>query len=82
MLGLSVVLEAQKSGTINKNKETPKVINKIMMLNSINKQSPIVSLNSCSQHETHFHEQQTTFLEICFLCKKKLLPGTDIYMYK
>ncbi|WJX23517.1 hypothetical protein P8452_12720 [Trifolium repens] len=81
MLGLSVVLEAQKNG-INKNKETPKVINKIMMLNSINKQSPIVSLNSCSQHETHFHEQQTTFLEICFLCKKKLLPGTDIYMYK
>lgn len=79
MVGLSVVLEAQKSGN-SKNKETPKVINKTMMLNSINNKhySPSeVSFNSSS----HFHEQ-ATFLELCFLCRKRLSPGKDIYMYK
>ncbi|CAK8531675.1 unnamed protein product [Lathyrus sativus] len=70
MVGLSVVLESQKGGIISKNnKKTPQVINKTMMLNSFNKQS-------------HFQEQQTTFLELCFLCRKRLLPGKDIYMYK
>ncbi|XP_050870301.1 FCS-Like Zinc finger 15 isoform X2 [Lathyrus oleraceus] len=27
-------------------------------------------------------QQHTTFLELCFLCRKRLLPGKDIYMYK
>ncbi|XP_058727932.1 FCS-Like Zinc finger 15-like [Vicia villosa] len=78
MVGLSVVLESQKSGTtISKNnKKTPQVINKTMMLNNIIKQHPF-------HHESHFQEQQhTTFLELCFLCRTRLLPGKDIYMYK
>ncbi|XP_050870297.1 FCS-Like Zinc finger 15 isoform X1 [Lathyrus oleraceus] len=77
MVGLSVVLESQKGGIISKNnKKTPQVINKAMMLNSFHKQSPF-------HHESHFQEQQhTTFLKLCFLCRKRLLPGKDIYMYK
>ncbi|CAI8590117.1 unnamed protein product [Vicia faba] len=46
-----------------------------MMLNNIIKQSS-------SHHESHFQERHTTFLELCFLCRKRLLPGKDIYMYK
>lgn len=71
MVGLSVVLEAQKSCI---NKKTPQVINKTsMMLSSIhNKPSP--------QPSSLF--QPPTFLDQCFLCGKRLLPGKDIYMYK
>lgn len=77
MVGLSVVLESQKSGIpISKNnKKTPQVINKTMMLNNIIKQQPF-------HHESHFQEHHTTFLELCFLCRERLLPGKDIYMYK
>ena len=72
MVGLSVVLEAQKSCI---NKKTPQVINKttMLMLSSIhNKPSP--------QPSSLF--QPPTFLDQCFLCGKRLLPGKDIYMYK
>ncbi|XP_020228063.1 FCS-Like Zinc finger 15 [Cajanus cajan] len=68
MVGLSVVLEAQKGCNINK--KTPQVINKTTIM--LNKQpSPPPSLPSLS-----------TFLHRCFLCGKRLLPGKDIYMYK
>ncbi|KAG5011114.1 hypothetical protein AAZX31_07G228300 [Glycine max] len=74
MVGLSVVLEAQKSCI---NKKTPQVINKTsMMLSSIhNKPSPPLP-----QPSSLF--QPPTFLDQCFLCGKRLLPGKDIYMYK
>ncbi|XP_027368691.1 FCS-Like Zinc finger 15 [Abrus precatorius] len=71
MVGLSVVLEAQK-GCVNK--ETPQVINKTtMFVNTTYKPSPL------PQHSPF---QPPTFLDQCFLCGKRLLPGKDIYMYK
>ncbi|KAL2341780.1 hypothetical protein Fmac_009720 [Flemingia macrophylla] len=76
MVGLSVVLEAQKSSSVS-NKKTPQVINKTTMLSTINKHSPSASTNN---NVSPF--QEPTFLDQCFLCKKRLLPGKDIYMYK
>ena len=92
MVGLSVVLEAQKGGSSSSSsgKKTHQVINKTtMMLSSINTPSPSplplppppppeVSLASSQ----HFIFQAPTFLDQCFLCGKRLLPGKDIYMYK
>lgn len=75
MVGLSVVLDAQKGGNGNGiNKKTPQVINKTTMMlttTTTNKPSPQHSL-----FPAH------TFLDQCFLCRKRLLPGKDIYMYK
>ncbi|XP_014499173.1 uncharacterized protein LOC106760220 [Vigna radiata var. radiata] len=75
MLGLSVVLEAQKGN--NASKKTPQVISKTTVLSSMNKHSP--SAVNASQHSPF---QEPTFLHQCFLCRKRLLPGKDIYMYK
>ncbi|XP_020222979.1 FCS-Like Zinc finger 15 [Cajanus cajan] len=75
MLGLSVVLEAQKRSSVSNNK-TPQVINKTTMLSTINKHSPSSSIHNISPF------QEPTFLDHCFLCNKRLLPGKDIYMYK
>ncbi|KAE8683501.1 MATE efflux family protein 5-like [Hibiscus syriacus] len=47
-------------------KKSPQLISKTTMFSS--------SPSSCSS--------LPSFLERCFLCKKKLLPGKDIYMYK
>ncbi|KDP27820.1 hypothetical protein JCGZ_18900 [Jatropha curcas] len=78
MVGLSIVLEAQKGGV---NMKTPQVINKANMV--INKPSS----SSSSSSSTSFSANSScfpvpTFLEHCFLCGQKLLPGKDIYMYK
>ncbi|CAJ1940988.1 unnamed protein product [Sphenostylis stenocarpa] len=74
MVGLSVVLESQK-GCINK--KTPQVINKTtIMLGTINKKPTPPP----PQPSSIF--QPPTFLDQCFLCEKRLLPGKDIYMYK
>lgn len=84
MVGLSVVLEAQKSGSSSTSsrsscnsggdgyskKNQPQVINKTTLLLNNNKLSP------------GFVPAPTTFLDQCFLCYQKLLPGKDIYMYK
>ncbi|KHN26539.1 hypothetical protein glysoja_019778 [Glycine soja] len=86
MVGLSVVLEAQK-GSVSK--KTPQVINKTTMLSSSNinnnkhssSSSSSVSVVSLSQHSP-FQEAAAKFLDQCFLCRKRLLPGKDIYMYK
>ncbi|KAL4642996.1 hypothetical protein ACB092_02G060400 [Castanea dentata] len=93
MVGLSVVLEAQKSvsssssgsnsgggGGVSK-KNHPQVISKTTMLlnnnnNNNNKLSPLQAHHSSSYFPT------PTFLDQCFLCNQKLLPGKDIYMYK
>lgn len=66
MVGLSVVLEVQKSCI---NKKTPQVINKTTILSSTIHKNPSLF-------------QPPTFLDQCFLCGKRLLPGKDIYMYK
>ncbi|KAG4949178.1 hypothetical protein AAZX31_15G143000 [Glycine max] len=87
MVGLSVVLEAQK-GSVSK--KTPQVINKTMMLSSCSSSSnnkhssssaaAAVSSVSLSQHSPF--QEAAKFLDQCFLCRKRLLPGKDIYMYK
>ncbi|KAE9602164.1 hypothetical protein Lal_00049659 [Lupinus albus] len=68
MVGLSVVLEAQKCGYSDANGNViinnNKTINKTTMMFKLNK------------------SQAPTFLDQCFLCRKRLLPGKDIYMYK
>ncbi|KAG4956666.1 hypothetical protein GLYMA_15G150200v4 [Glycine max] len=87
MVGLSVVLEAQK-GSVSK--KTPQVINKTTMLSSCSSSSnnkhssssaaAAVSSVSLSQHSPF--QEAAKFLDQCFLCRKRLLPGKDIYMYK
>ncbi|XP_021806186.1 uncharacterized protein LOC110750206 [Prunus avium] len=90
MVGLSIVLEGQKrSGGVGKN--IPQVINKTTMV-VINKPSSSSSClpspsNPSKSHKNLLFSPQTpflapTFLDQCFLCRQKLLPGKDIYMYK
>ncbi|KAJ7955130.1 Protein of unknown function (DUF581) [Quillaja saponaria] len=74
MAGLSVVLEAQRGGVSEKN---PQVINKTAMI--ITKPSP--SSSFCINTLQSF-SLAPSFLDQCFLCRQKLLPGKDIYMYK
>ncbi|KAK4256608.1 hypothetical protein QN277_006311 [Acacia crassicarpa] len=73
MAGLSIVLESQKSVVPGK---TPQVISKTNMsiLNNNKKPSSSNSRRSASQ--------TATFLDQCFLCRKRLSPGNDIYMYR
>lgn len=73
MVGLSIVLEAQKGV----NMKTPQVINKITMMI---KPTPLPSPPArwINDHSL----AANTFLDVCCLCNKKLLPGKDIYMYK
>ncbi|CBI22980.3 hypothetical protein AAG906_027818 [Vitis piasezkii] len=75
MVGLSIVLEAQKGI----NKKTPQVINKITMMT---KPTPFPSPPARWNSHSPLLPAATTFLDECFLCKQKLLPGKDIYMYK
>ncbi|XP_022722615.1 uncharacterized protein LOC111279826 [Durio zibethinus] len=75
MVGLSVVLENQKSNIISKN--TTQVISKTTMsINNNNTRSKVFSSSSQLNYAV------PAFLEQCVLCKRKLLPGNDIYMYK
>ncbi|KAJ0092403.1 hypothetical protein Patl1_25022 [Pistacia atlantica] len=69
MVGLSIILENQKTGSSSK--KSPQVINKATM--NINNK-----LSTSSQSTF----QVPTFLQRCFLCQQPLLPGKDIYMYK
>ncbi|TYI92396.1 hypothetical protein E1A91_D02G067600v1 [Gossypium mustelinum] len=79
MVGLSVILENQKSGrNINIiSKKSPQVISKTSMLINTSSSSSKVSF---VQSELNYGAP--AFLEQCFLCKQKLLPAKDIYMYK
>ncbi|EEF45563.1 FCS-Like Zinc finger 15 [Ricinus communis] len=85
MVGLSILLEAQQKQQVgfanNNKKKTPQVINKatlnMMMINKL--PSPLPSSTSLSSLSSF---KPPTFLEHCFLCGQKLLPGKDIYMYK
>ncbi|XWS53592.1 hypothetical protein CRYUN_Cryun10bG0014600 [Craigia yunnanensis] len=85
MVGLSVVLENQKSGNSNViGKKISQVISKTTMLINSNS-SKVSSSSSCfllSGTNSQLNYPVPSFLEQCFLCKQKLLPGKDIYMYK
>ncbi|XXG79216.1 hypothetical protein AAC387_Pa09g0334 [Persea americana] len=70
MVGLSVVLESQKTLT-----KPPQIISKITMLKP---SSPSTSTTLHSSTPL----PATTFLDACFLCKKRLSPGKEIYMYR
>ncbi|KAF5738729.1 hypothetical protein HS088_TW13G01630 [Tripterygium wilfordii] len=84
MVGLSIVLEAQKGVINHNNKKIPQVINKTtMIINNKNKPSSSSSSSSTSKRLSQSSSFPVpTFLEHCFLCRQKLLPGKDIYMYK
>ncbi|GAV64149.1 DUF581 domain-containing protein [Cephalotus follicularis] len=81
MVGLSIVLESYKSGSSSSsnNKKPPQVINKATMI--INKSCSPSSLSPSTSSSIHSF-RTNSFLEQCFLCQQKLLPGKDIYMYK
>ncbi|CAN6548242.1 hypothetical protein ACFX13_022220 [Malus domestica] len=98
MVGLSIVLEeGQKGSGVSKkipqviNKATMVVINKPFSSSS-SSSSLLPSPSSPSQithksfnfssHSSSPSFGQPSFLDQCFLCKQKLLPGKDIYMYK
>ncbi|XP_038995002.1 FCS-Like Zinc finger 15-like [Hibiscus syriacus] len=73
MVGLSVVLENQKSCNIISKKSHKSLANKYFLSHFQNNHVSSSSPPSSSL---------PSFLEHCFLCKQKLLPGKDIYMYK
>ncbi|KAF8011154.1 hypothetical protein BT93_J1697 [Corymbia citriodora subsp. variegata] len=89
MVGLSVVLEGRNSGSTSvQNKKSPQVVNKAtmsMVLNGAAPPSPSpTSSSSLSRRSSQPFSvfPAPAFLDQCFLCKNKLLPGKDIYMYK
>ncbi|XP_022973721.1 uncharacterized protein LOC111472297 isoform X2 [Cucurbita maxima] len=79
MVGLSAILETRKLGITD---STRQVINKstLIMINS----------NANDQHRHRHHRSSSSrsfqfsrtprFLDRCFLCGQKLLPGKDIYI--
>ncbi|XP_057471424.1 FCS-Like Zinc finger 15-like [Actinidia eriantha] len=69
MVGLSIVLESSHHKGIVTNKNHPQVINKSIIFKPA--LSPPPSITAAAG-----------FLDQCFLCTQKLLPGEDIYMYK
>ncbi|XP_023540365.1 uncharacterized protein LOC111800761 isoform X2 [Cucurbita pepo subsp. pepo] len=73
MVGLSAILETRKLGITD---STRQVINK----------STLIMINSnANDHHGHRHRHHRSssskrFLDRCFLCGQKLLPGKDIYI--
>ncbi|KAL3626538.1 hypothetical protein CASFOL_030087 [Castilleja foliolosa] len=75
MVGLSVILENYRDLS---EKKSPQVIRKGSMIktpsNPSSPKSPYYYFNN--------NNNNIGFLEYCFFCNQKLLPGKDIYMYK
>ncbi|XP_038875659.1 FCS-Like Zinc finger 15 [Benincasa hispida] len=72
MVGLSVILESNQGDF---RKKSSQVISKSSIL--------LMNLSSSSSKNNRpFLQTPSLRLEFCFLCKQKLLPGNDIYMYK
>ncbi|KAG7028991.1 Protein MARD1, partial [Cucurbita argyrosperma subsp. argyrosperma] len=72
MVGLSAILETRKLGITD---STRQVINK----------STLIMINSnANDHHRHHRSSSSSkrYLDRCFLCGQKLLPGKDIYMYE
>ncbi|KAA0049509.1 hypothetical protein IC582_012853 [Cucumis melo] len=79
MVGLSVILETRKLDVVTDS--TRQVIDKttlIMINNNHNNRHRHHSVSSSSSSSS----KTPRFLERCFLCAQKLLPGKDIYMYQ
>ncbi|PKA48931.1 hypothetical protein AXF42_Ash016447 [Apostasia shenzhenica] len=76
MTGLSVLLEPQKSFFL----KYPHVISKT----SLPRIPPATTPQPAPPAAVTSHDPSTTspFLENCFLCRKRLLEGTDIYIYR
>ncbi|KAK1293871.1 hypothetical protein QJS10_CPA16g01556 [Acorus calamus] len=68
MAGLSLVLETQNV-RLNKG---PQIISKATVFKASSASSPPPSPSPCIGG----------FLDSCFLCKKRLPPGKDVYMYR
>ncbi|KAI3459259.1 hypothetical protein Pfo_015922 [Paulownia fortunei] len=88
MVGLSVILENYKDLSA---KKTPQVISKGSMIKPPSS-SPSSPSSATPLSPLGFSRRKTKtltdlgsssgFLDHCSLCKQKLLPGKDIYMYK
>ncbi|CAE6230038.1 unnamed protein product [Arabidopsis arenosa] len=78
MVGLSIVLEmTNNNNTLNSDGGliiSPKVVNKANVIVTTTVTTDTTNLRRCYQ--------DSGFLEHCFLCRRKLLPAKDIYMYK
>ncbi|CAA7053697.1 unnamed protein product [Microthlaspi erraticum] len=72
MVGLSIVLETSNN-TLRDGVTSPKPHQ------VVNKSSVMVTASDLCR-ETNYPD--SGFLERCFLCRRKLLPAKDIYMYK
>ncbi|EOA14174.1 hypothetical protein CARUB_v10027324mg [Capsella rubella] len=77
MVGLSIVLEMMTNNNNNTVSDggcliSPKVINK----------ANVIVSSSTTYLRRHCQQQDSDFLQHCFLCRRKLLPAKDIYMYK
>ncbi|GMH29307.1 hypothetical protein Nepgr_031150 [Nepenthes gracilis] len=86
MIGLGVVLEAQENASSTSNSKKTQVIDKAALI----KPSPPPCYPVPPSTPPLTTPQifpgplfpAANFLDACFLCRKKLLPGNDIYMYK
>ncbi|PIA61323.1 hypothetical protein AQUCO_00300693v1 [Aquilegia coerulea] len=84
MVGLSILLEAhqKRSSTVTTtttSTKNPQVINKTI---SIKPSLPSSSSSSSPPLYPSSLLPSLSFLDSCFLCKQRILPGKDIYMYK
>ncbi|CDO98844.1 unnamed protein product [Coffea canephora] len=87
MVGLSVVLEAEGYEDISSKRSAHhQVISKASMIIKPSPSSPTppTSPSPFTKRNSSFNLSCGTsgFLDYCFLCRQKLLPGKDIYMYK
>ncbi|XP_051128091.1 FCS-Like Zinc finger 15-like [Andrographis paniculata] len=73
MVGLSVILETCNDQT---DKRSPQIIRKGSMIKPPSPIPPSSIFSGFSRSRTPLN------LSTCFLCKQKLLPEKDIYMYK
>lgn len=80
MVGLSIVLETSNN-TLRDGVTSPKphqVVNKsAVMVTAI-----ASAASDLSRGRRGTNCPDSGFLERCFLCRRKLLPAKDIYMYK
>nr|XP_009618978.1 FCS-Like Zinc finger 15 [Nicotiana tomentosiformis] len=82
MVGLSVVLEGYRDISCTAAGTTITA----STWQIVNKASMVMKPTSPTTPSSPFFRRKSTaacgFLDYCFLCKQKLLPGKDIYMYK
>ncbi|CAH8298713.1 unnamed protein product [Eruca vesicaria subsp. sativa] len=72
MVGLSIVLESSNNNTLSDGFASPKPFQ------VVNKSTVMVTAVASDLRRG----KDSGFLEHCFLCRRKLLPAKDIYMYK